>query len=207
MVTDTRQQDGQCAVDPASLAVYWSHVDTAVRVLTDNYPAVKVLIKILTLSPFLVSPASFLLVSVLFSIPTVFHRFRSLYHCLLLFAPHLSFCFVVTFLCLPSFYPCLLLSVLLSFSCHVFFFFLSVHLPACLCVFFLAPLYLCLTQTSRRSSHRCEWSTIREQHHALERCYFWVSHALNPTPPCYLYCATVIVMHRFPLPTHPFCNI
>lgn len=65
------------------------------------------------------------------------------------------------------------------------------------CLSLTVSLCLCLTQTSRRSSHRCERSTIREQYHALECCYFWVSHALNPTPPCCLCCATVLVMHRF----------
>lgn len=62
-----------------------------------------------------------------------------------------------------------------------------------------------LIQTSRRSSHRCERSTIREQHYALERCYFWVSHALNSTPPC----LPSLLLHRWlPCPTrsHPPCQ-
>lgn len=61
-----------------------------------------------------------------------------------------------------------------------------------------------LLQTSRRSSHRCEWSAVREQHYALERCYFWVSHALNSTPPCRLCCSTVGC--HVPPDHHPPCQ-
>lgn len=95
---------------------------------------------------------------------------------------------------------CLFLSLHLFFTClcALFILCLSRCCPSLLPVHvFLLPC-LCLAQTSRRSSHRCERSTIREQYHALECCYFWVSHALNPTPPCCLCCATVIVMHRPP---------
>lgn len=42
------------------------------------------------------------------------------------------------------------------------------------------------TQTSRGPSHWCERSAVREQYHALECCYFWVSQAvkqlLRPLP-------------------------
>lgn len=174
--------------------------------MTDNYPAVKVLIKILTLSPILASPSSrFFLPRVCFCFcfhPLLIPSFTFLTPlcssvCLLFFSAHLSFLF--SFFFLPFFLlPIPFVRPLRSFSASSF---LSVlpHLPL---FFSYMSLSLCLIQTSRRSSHRCEWSTVREQHHALERCYFWVSHALNSTPPCCLYCATVIVLHGVP-PTHP----
>lgn len=101
------------------------------------------------------------------------------------------------------------------FSLYFFFFF-----PLCSCHMFLlvcpslSPVIfssifpsLCLTQTSRRSSHRREWSTIGEQYHALERCYFWVSHDLNQTPPTSLFYSTVIVMLIVSLlSSHPFAS-
>lgn len=48
------------------------------------------------------------------------------------------------------------------------------------------------TQTSRRSSHWCKRSAVREQYHALECCYFWVSWAENqllPAPPTVIDCS------------------
>lgn len=140
MVTDMWQQDGQRAVDPASLAVYWSHVDTAVHVLTDNYPAVKVLIKILTLSPILVSPPPASVSVFFFSHPhlilsLIFKcRFISVCHSLLpvffvflffllslfllLFFPFSAAFFCVFLAVWPSMSPCLSLWLIpcISFS-------------------------------------------------------------------------------------------
>lgn len=156
---------------PAWLSIE-SHVDTAVRVLTDNYPAVKVLIKILVLSPFFVSQCLSLwllspFLSCLFFFPFGHHFLFHLFLSFCLFSSHVSSSALLWALvfCLPL--HCPFLDVCLFLSPSVF---LSAHL---FCPFFLMSFSLCLIQTSRRSSYRCEWSTIREQHHALERCYFW----------------------------------
>lgn len=74
----------------------WSHVDTAVRVLTDNHPAVKVLIKILTLS-----------LSSLFLSPPDSISFTLLFVYFIIFSP--SFCFLLIMLCF--FFPFIPLSL------------------------------------------------------------------------------------------------
>lgn len=147
-----------CAVDPASLAVCWSHVDTPVRVLTDNYPAGKVLIKILTLSAiFLSLPPNSLSCVFLILFPSpfnpIFHLLMSLYLFAFFFASPFSFVsisfFLVSLFSFVSFF-------LLPFSC------LSIHVSSCLsltpspslcpspclslCLFFLVSLSLCLTR-------------------------------------------------------------
>lgn len=80
--------------------------------------------------------------------------------------------------------------------CLTLVFFPSSLVPVSLwmSIFLLPCLFLHLIQTSRRSSHRCERSPVREQYHAMERCYFWVSHVLiqlHPavfTVPLWLWC-------------------
>lgn len=52
-----------------------------------------------------------------------------------------------------------------------------------------------LPQTSRRSPHWCERSTVGEQYHALECCYFWVSQTVNQLLP-----ALLTVMDHWLLP-------
>lgn len=96
--------------------------------MTDNYPAVKVLIKILTLSPILASPSSCFFLPCLFlflfqsPFKSLFHLFNApLLICLLLLFPaHLSFLF--SFFSLPFF----LLPIPFVHLLHLFCLLLSV---------------------------------------------------------------------------------